>query len=41
MNMLLLDKMAKVEMKKKFDAAHAKIQDIKNNYLDTYNTISQ
>ena len=41
MNMLLLDKMAKVEMKKKFDAALAKIQDIKDNYKDTYDSISQ
>ena len=40
-NMLLLDKMAKVEIKKKFDAAQKKIQDIKDNYMDTYNTISQ
>ena len=39
--MLLLDKMAKVEMKKKFDAAQAKIQDIKDNYKDTYDSISQ
>jgi len=40
-NMLLLDKMAKVEMKKKFDAAHNKIQDIKDNYKDVYDSISQ
>ena len=36
-NMLLLDKSAKNEMKKKFDIAQEKVQNIKDFYLNDYN----
>lgn len=36
-NMLLLDKSAKIEMKKKFDIAQEKVQNIKDFYLNDYN----
>ena len=35
-NMILMDKMAKIEMKKKFDGAKEKINDIKDNYTEAY-----
>ena len=35
-NMILMDKMAKIEMKKKFDNAKEKINDIKDNYKEAY-----
>ena len=38
-NMILLDKTAKVDMKKKFDGAKNKIEDIKNNYKEEYEKI--
>ncbi len=40
-NMILLDKAAKVEMKKKFTAATEKIKDIKDNYKETYDTMEK
>ena len=39
-NMILLDKAAKVEMKKKFTAATEKIKDIKDNYKEEYDKIN-
>ena len=39
-NMILLDKAAKVEMKKKFTAATDKIKDIKDNYKEEYDKIN-
>ena len=39
-NMILLDKAAKVEMKKKFDLAIEKVKDIKNNYKEEYDKIN-
>ena len=39
-NMILLDKAAKVEMKKKFDMAIDKVKDIKNNYKEEYDKIN-
>ena len=39
-NMILLDKAAKVEMKKKFAAATEKIKDIKDNYKEEYDKIN-
>ena len=39
-NMILLDKAAKVEMKKKFAAATEKIKDIKDNYKEEYDNIN-
>ena len=35
-NMILMDKMAKIEMKKKFDNTKQKINDIKDNYKEAY-----
>ena len=35
-NMILMDKMAKIEMKKKFDNTKEKINDIKDNYKEAY-----
>ena len=35
-NMILMDKMAKIEMKKKFNSAKEKINDIKDNYKEAY-----
>ena len=40
-NMILIDKMSKTKMKKKFDAANEKIKDIKDNYKEIYDEIEQ
>ena len=40
-NMILLDKKAKNEIKKKFDVAKEKVRDIKDNYKETYDTIEK
>ena len=37
--MIILDKMAKVELKKKFDAVKEKVRDIKENYKETYDEV--
>ena len=38
-NMILLDKMAKDEMKKKFDNANNKLKDIKDNFKEAYDEV--
>lgn len=40
-NMILLDKMAKIEIKNKFNIAKDKIKDIKDNYKETYDTMEK
>ena len=40
-NMILLDKMAKIEIKNKFNMAKDKIKDIKDNYKETYDTMEK
>ena len=40
-NMILIDKMAKDKMKKKFDNAYEKIKDIKDNYKEIYDEIEK
>ena len=40
-NMILIDKMSKTKMKKKFDAANEKIRDIKDNYKEIYDEIEK
>lgn len=40
-NMILLDKMAKIEIKNKFNIAKDKIKDIKDNYRETYDTMEK
>ena len=40
-NMILIDKMSKTKMKKKFDAVNEKIKDIKDNYKEIYDEIEQ
>ena len=40
-NMILIDKMSKNKMKKKFDAANEKIREIKDNYKEIYDEIEK
>ena len=40
-NMIILDKMAKIEMKKKFDSVKDKIKDIKDNYKEAYDQMDK
>ena len=40
-NMILIDKMEKNKMKKKFDASYEKIKDIKDNYKEIYDEIEK